>query len=251
MIGLIENVNICSSFKQQGRSYGKKENRASHGFIFKINGFAEYFFEDKKITLNAGQVIFLPQGSSYEYYCYGEGSLYTSINFFGEVENPTPCVYSLEDYLASDFIIERFSGLWRFGSLSDKYKCLSSFYDFLAYIQRLDHLSSINKNKFYIIEPAIDYLKEHLFDCHLKIDNLHRLCCISDTYFRKIFLSRYNTTPQEYVISKRLSHALSIIESGDFMSISEVAEQVGYKDPLYFSKAFKKLYGFAPSEINT
>ena len=251
MIGLIENVNICSSFKSQSRSYGKKENRSAHGFIFKIKGYSEYIFEDKKITVNAGQVIFLPQGSSYKYYSHGEDTLYTSINFYANIENPSPIVYSLEDYLASGFIYESFSQLWRFGSLFDKYKCLSVFYDFLAYIQRVDHLSNINKNKFYIIEPAIDYLKEHLFDCHLKIDNLHRLCCISDTYFRKLFISRYNATPQEYVISKRLSHALSIIESGDFLSISEVAELVGYKDPLYFSKAFKKLYGFAPSEINT
>ena len=251
MLGLIENVDICSSFKSQSHSYGKKENRISHGFIFKIKGYSEYIFEDKKITVNAGQVIFLPQGSSYKYYSHGDDTLYTSINFYANIENPSPLVYSLEDYLASDFIYESFTQLWRFGSLSDKYKCLSAFYDFLAYIQRVDHLSNISKNKYYIIEPAIDYLKEHLFDCHLKIDNLHRLCCISDTYFRKIFLSRYNTTPQEYVISKRLSHAMSIIESGDFMSISEVAEQVGYKDPLYFSKAFKKLYGFAPSEINT
>lgn len=202
------------------------------------------------MTIYPGQAIFLPQGIAYERYSYGEDSLYTSINFYGKIENPTPCVYSLADYFALNFIVENFTELWCFGSLSDKYKCLSSFYDFLAHIERIDHLKMINKNKFYIIEPAIEYLKEHLFDCHLKIDNLHRLCCISDTYFRKLFISRFNTTPQEYVISKRLSHALSIIESGDFMSIGEVAELVGYKDPLYFSKAFKKLYGFSPSETN-
>ena len=251
MIGLIENVNICSSFKKQSASYAKKENRISHGFVFKISGYNEYHFKDKKITIKAGEAIFLPQGSSYECFSYGEDSLYTSINFYANVENPTPCVYSLEDYFAINFIHESFSELWRFGSLSDKYKCISAFYDFLAYIERVDHLKNINKNKCYIIEPAIDYLKEHLFDCHLKIDNLHRLCCISDTYFRKLFISRFNATPQEYVISKRLSHAMSIIESGDYISIAEVAELVGYQDPLYFSKAFKKLYGFSPSEINT
>jgi AraC-like DNA-binding protein len=251
MIGLIEDVNICSSFKSQSISYGKKENRISHGFIFKIKGYTEYIFKDKKLTVNAGQVIFLPQGASYEYYSYGDDRLYTSINFYGTVENPSPCVYSLEDYFSSTFIFESFTELWRFGSLSDKYKCLSAFYDFLSYIERVDRLKATNSNKYPLIEPAIDYLKEHLFDCHLKIDNLHRLCCISDTYFRKLFIARFSATPQEYVISKRLAHALAIIESGDFMSIGEVAEQVGYKDPLYFSKAFKKLYGFSPTEINT
>ena len=109
MLGLVENVNICSSFKKQSHSYGKKENRISHGFIFKIKGCSEYIFEDKKITVNAGQVVFLPQGSSYKYYSYGDDTLYTSINFYANIENPLPCVYSLEDYLASNFIYESFT----------------------------------------------------------------------------------------------------------------------------------------------
>ena len=43
---------------------------------------------------------------------------------------------------------------------------------------------------------------------------------------------------------------MSILESGDYDSIAEVSELVGYSDPLYFSKAFKKIYGFSPSNIN-
>ena len=49
MIGLIEDINIFSSFKKQSISYGKKENRVSHGFIFKISGYNEYFFGNKKM----------------------------------------------------------------------------------------------------------------------------------------------------------------------------------------------------------
>ncbi len=248
MIGLIENVNIVSSFHKQSREYNKTQNRKSHGFIFKIEGSAEYSFGDKKLSTNAGQVIFLPQGINYEF--TSTSGLYTSINFYAEIENPEPCVFSLDDFYNADFIYNSFSELWKFGSLPDKYKCTSVFYDFLSYIARLEHLSSLDKNKHYIIEPAIEYLKSHVFDCHLKIENLARLCCISDTYFRKLFISRFNVTPQEYVISKRITHAMAILESGDYDSISEVSELVGYKDPLYFSKAFKKIYGFSPSSIN-
>ena len=55
--------------------------------------------------------------------------------------------------------------------------------------------------------------------------------------------------PKEYVLKERLTHARFIIESGDFDSIKSVAEAVGFSDPLYFSKAFKKLYGFPPSGV--
>ena len=53
-------------------------------------------------------------------------------------------------------------------------------------------------------------------------------------------------SPQEYVLNKRITHSKSIIESGDYDSIKELAESVGYSDPLYFSKAFKKAFGLSP-----
>jgi AraC-like DNA-binding protein len=54
-------------------------------------------------------------------------------------------------------------------------------------------------------------------------------------------------TPQEYILSKRLFHARSIIAGGDFDTVAEVAFSVGFTDPLYFSKAYKKAYGISPS----
>lgn len=66
----------------------------------------------------------------------------------------------------------------------------------------------------------------------------------------KIFKKIYNTTPQEYVLSNRLSYAKQIIESKDYFSIYEVAKAVGFSDPLYFSKAYKKFYGFSPKKTN-
>ena len=94
------------------------------------------------------------------------------------------------------------------------------------------------------------HLKLHLYDSQLKIDKLHRLCGISDTYFRKIFVAQFRMSPQEYVLTKRIAYAKSIIENGDYNTIREVSEAVGYTDPLYFSKAFKKMQGVSPSKIN-
>lgn len=90
-----------------------------------------------------------------------------------------------------------------------------------------------------------------MYDCSLNIHKLHNLCDISDTYFRQIFVSKFGTTPQKYITSRRLSHAKSIIDSGDFHTISEVAASVGFSDPLYFSKVFKKMYGVSPSDLGS
>ena len=41
---------------------------------------------------------------------------------------------------------------------------------------------------------------------------------------------------------------INMIENGDYNSIREISEAVGYKDPLYFSKAFKKIHGLSPTD---
>lgn len=248
MTGYIGAPEIISSTRHESKPYGKIQSRATNGFIFKISGAAEYYMGDRTLSVGEGEMIFLPRGSSYEYRTYGgEDNLYTSINFLADVESPEIAVYSMENFYRLSFIHQSFSELWRFGSLSDKYACMSVFYDLLSYISKLERVNDAEEGKYARIEPAVEYMRKHIYECSFRIDKLHARCGISDTYFRRIFKSRFGVTPKEYVTSERISHARSIIESGDYESIAEVARAVGYSDPLYFSKAFKHVFGTPPS----
>lgn len=247
----MENLKIVSSFHTESKNFGKIENRQTHGFIIKIKGHTDYVIKGETIGISEGEMIFLPKGSCYEYRSDPTNeNTYTSINFQADLKNPEISVYSIADFYDVDFLYQSFSEFWRFGNSSDKYKCLSVFYDLVSYILKIESMESSQKRKSNLIEPAVEYLKKHIYDSDFKIEKLHRLCGISDTYFRKIFMLRFNMTPQEYIIVKRISHAKAILESGDFDSIREVSEAVGYSDPLYFSKVFKKIYGCSPSNIN-
>ncbi len=246
----MENLKIVSSLRQHSKKNSKIEARTANGFVIRLSGAVRYDFEDKSITVNAGEMIFIPQGTSYEYTTLSEKSLYTSINFKADIENSEVKLYSMDNFYESEYITDKFSDMWKFGTYSDKYKCLSMFYNLVSYVSNIEHLDYSQKKKFHIIEPAVDYLKKHIYAPSLTADELHLMCGISDTYFRKIFISRFGTTPQNYIISKRISHAKSIIESGDFETVKEVAYLVGYSDPLYFSKVFRKVYGISPSQVN-
>ena len=46
------------------------------------------------------------------------------------------------------------------------------------------------------------------------------------------------------------SYAKAIIESGEFSTIKELAQMVGYNDSLYFGKIFKQHYGTTPANMN-
>jgi AraC-like DNA-binding protein len=249
MKGYIEGIKIVSSSLAKAKPYGKIQSRATHGFIFKIKGCSEYFIGGESVRVNEGEMIFLPEGLSYEYRTdNSEGSLYTSINFLADIECPEVRVYSMENFYKLGYIYQSFSESWRFGSPEDKYACMSVLYELLAYISKSEQAED-EKRKYSIIEPAVEYMKKHIHDTRLRVDRLHTLCGISDTYFRRIFKARFGITPKEYIIEERITHARSIIDSGDFDSIREVAELVGFSDALYFSKAFKRVYGVPPSGI--
>ncbi|MBQ4819520.1 two-component regulator propeller domain-containing protein [Aquimarina sp. MMG016] len=56
-----------------------------------------------------------------------------------------------------------------------------------------------------------------------------------------------NLTPKEFINSIRMKKATELLELGE-LSVAEVGYKVGFKDPKYFSKCFKKYYQKSPSE---
>ena len=53
--------------------------------------------------------------------------------------------------------------------------------------------------------------------------------------------------PQEYLIQTRIARAKILLANPD-LRIMDIAPQVGYEDPLHFSKAFHKCCGMSPKE---
>lgn len=251
MFDNIENLKIISSLHRKNKTSNTITNRSANAFIIRVKGAVFYDFYDKTVLAKEGDIIFLPKGVSYFYKCLNEDSLYTSINFECDFESvPHPVCYSFDNFYNSDRINYHFADMWNLGTMADKYKCLSLLYELFSYLSVLENSGYSEKKKFHIIDPAVKYLKEHIYDSSLKVDMLHYLCGISNTYFRRIFASKFGKSPQDYIISKRLSHAKTIFDSGDFDTVKEVALSVGYTDPLYFSKAFKKMYGESPINMD-
>ncbi len=248
MFDNIENLKLFSSYKGTIKDYLKVENRKNNSFVFRTAGTGIYTVGEKNYTIYEGQMSFLPKGSSYEFKRISENKCECmSISFEGDVDSTDIKIYSMDNFTNKGYIINHFTSLWKFGSQSDQYKCYSLFYDLLSYVTAIENAEYADKTKVRIIEPAVEYLKNHIFDPDLKTDMLHEMCGISDTYFRKIFMSKFRVSPKEYIIASRISHAMELIESGNFSSVADLALSVGYTDPLYFSRAFKKKYGVSPS----
>ena len=51
----------------------------------------------------------------------------------------------------------------------------------------------------------------------------------------------------QYLLTIRVNNAASLLETTDY-SMAEIAAIVGYEDPLYFSRVFRKIKGMSPTE---
>lgn len=65
-------------------------------------------------------------------------------------------------------------------------------------------------------------------------------------YLRRIFKEVYVVSPNEYIIQYRIKKSKEFLIQN--LHAKDVAEIVGFSDPLYFSKVFKKIEGISPTE---
>ncbi len=70
---------------------------------------------------------------------------------------------------------------------------------------------------------------------------------IDASYIRKAFKTVFQTTVTDYINKKRLEKAALMLREKQYKT-SEIAMLVGYKDNHYFSRLFKKYYGFSPRD---
>ena len=70
---------------------------------------------------------------------------------------------------------------------------------------------------------------------------------ISSDHLRKVFNKATGCTPLDYLTRLRIDQARHLLKLGGF-SVKEVAVRVGFSDPYYFSRLFRKTTGQSPTE---
>ncbi len=94
---------------------------------------------------------------------------------------------------------------------------------------------------------AMDYIKKNYSDSELNLNSVCTYLSISASRFSTIFKNITGETFMEALTNIRMQKAKELLENTDYKNY-EIAEKVGFSDPHYFSIAFKKMTGKAPSE---
>ena len=92
-----------------------------------------------------------------------------------------------------------------------------------------------------------DIIKLHQFN-NIEIEELARLTNLSISSFKREFKKTFKDTPAKYFNVQKINKAKELLTLTN-MNIGEIAYAVGFNDPLYFSRIFKKSESVPPSEF--
>jgi len=97
-----------------------------------------------------------------------------------------------------------------------------------------------------IISLAIHFMRENIIR-KVMVDEIAEFVGLSISHFTSVFHDKTGHTPINYLNQLRIQQACHYLDFTD-MKINQIAMKIGYSDPFYFSRSFKKVMGSAPLE---
>lgn len=103
-----------------------------------------------------------------------------------------------------------------------------------------------NSLRDFYIKEAFSYIEQN-FQNDISVEDIAASCGLNRSYFGKIFHENMGKTPQEFLISYRMTKATELLKLTG-LSIADIGNAVGYPNQLHFSRAFKNVYGISPRQ---
>lgn len=247
-IDFITPTRVISSYKLLNSPVGvvtRQNSRRCWGIALKAGGKTLYQQDGKEILSDKYHVVLLPKGARYAWTCTEPGACIV-IDFDAPEGSHTIRNLEIAD---NSFFLAAFARLEACMTLETPlghFEAMEQLFSLLAALTKADSARFSHRDKRHILTPAVNHMLESYADPQISNDRLAQLCGISTVYFRKTFESVYGTSPIRYLHELRIHKAKAIL-SGDFGSISQVAESVGYSSVYHFSKMFRLYTGVSPS----
>jgi two-component system, response regulator YesN len=101
-----------------------------------------------------------------------------------------------------------------------------------------------------LIRQAKEYLEQHYVNPDLSLNEVASEVSLSASHFSVVFSQEAGQTFKEYLTEIRINKAKELLRMTSLRS-ADIAFQVGYNDPHYFSSVFKKNTGLSPIEFRS
>ena len=101
-----------------------------------------------------------------------------------------------------------------------------------------------------IMDKAIEFVHKNYCE-NLTLEAVAYEIGFSTYYFGKLFKKTYGVSFTDYLTSYRIEQAKKLLSSDPLLTVKGVTYRVGFMDPNYFTRVFKKSEGLTPTEYRT
>lgn len=253
-------VGSCGTYRLKTRpklpTYWQK-GRRDYQILYVANGKTHFWFDGREEIVSTGHmVLYKPEEiQKYVYYLEDNPEVFW-IHFTGsDVKNILAYHgISLDEHVFYCGVLPDYKALFR-KIIQELQLCrygyedyiLSLFKDILLLVDRQQHeQKKATGNVQEQIERAAAYFNEN-YNTKISIDDYAESLHISTNWFIHNFKQYAGMSPAQYILSLRMVNAQSLLERTTY-NIKEISEIVGYENPLYFSRVFKKEIGKSPAQ---
>ena len=243
-------LELLGIFKISRRQYSGNAcpYRNYDSISIRLYGSGQFKTDSRTLSVKRGDIIYLPHTLQYSQSTNGETII--AIHFLNYSHRPGNDIeiVSPENYDYFEQTIMTMYNEWKEKKQGYKYKCTSLLYALLYNLncQLFDNtINSINHDN--QIKTAIKYIHSHFRSESISISKLADMCAFSETYFRKLFVSEFGVTPQQYISRLRLGAATELLHNTD-LSITEIALESGFQSIRTFNDVYRRLTGHAPTD---
>ena len=236
----------------------RPKGRKDFQLLYVAGGKAHFHFGDKEEIVTAGHmVLYRPkEPQKYEYYGTDQTEVFWVHFTGGNVTNLLRSYGLTEEkkvfYCGSDLEYQQHfrSMIQELQMCRDDYEEMLEIHLRQIFIKLHRYLQTSCKIDNSQIAETIDkatlYFNEH-YNEDIRIEEYADSQHMSTSWFIRNFRLYTGFTPMQYILSKRIYNAEVLLKNQHY-NVTEIARIVGYENPLYFSRAFKKAKGLSPLE---
>jgi len=230
-----------------------------HILIFCVDGLGWYEIEGERHSVEPKQALLIPRGLPHSYgsdetnpwSIHWVHFLGTEADFFVYHLPVDEYMIPVDDDAAS--AIEQF-----FKESYDSFIGGFMLYRLIYCSQILRHLLGClffnnhffspveRKSRFQSLEPTLTFLHQNIHRS-LSLAEMAEHAGLSASHFSFRFKQQTGYSPIDYFIHVKMQRACALLRvQSNSIAINQIAYEIGYKDPYYFSRIFKKVIGVSP-----
>ncbi|MDI4648355.1 helix-turn-helix domain-containing protein [Cohnella hashimotonis] len=98
-----------------------------------------------------------------------------------------------------------------------------------------------------IVRDIVDYVRNHLHDPMLTIEEISEHVSLSSRHVRQLFKESLDVTLSEYILQERIAKVKELLATTDW-TVTDIGERAGFQTKSHFFTIFKKATGLTPTQ---